>query len=103
MTLLSFLFPTTKNALRGLDAQHVSSLIEATKPRRLEGQVITEGDVNHSHSFREVEWDSNRLGSAFTDADKDPGTEIAFPMATFKDLHLCSCGREIVCSTRALI
>lgn len=103
MKFLSFLFPTTRNALHNLGPQKVSTLMEAIKPRELEGEIVTEGDANHPHYFKPGTWDRQRFGSSFTDADKDPGTEIAFPMATFKDIYVCSCGREIICSTRALI
>ncbi len=103
MNIFGFSFPSTKKELNSLPSIGVASLVEAIKPRELPGIVVTEGDKAHEHRFVCVEWDRERLGPDMTDFDEDPGTEIAFPLVTYKELHRCMCGREIVSSTRALI
>ncbi|OGZ70769.1 MAG: hypothetical protein A3F47_00020 [Candidatus Staskawiczbacteria bacterium RIFCSPHIGHO2_12_FULL_38_11] len=66
-------------------------------------EIITSGDPAHNHSFAQVPWDRERLGSDFCDPDPDRGVPIAFPMATYKDLFRCQCGAEGVKSVRAII
>jgi hypothetical protein len=78
-------------------------MFEQCHPRDLGLEVVTTGDPDHAHSWQEVPWDRNRFGSSFTDPDPDPGTPIAFPMTTFKDLFRCNCGAEAIKSVRALI
>jgi len=77
-------------------------LLKKIKPKELSGEIVSGGDPNHSHEFKEVPWES-RLGSDFTNPDRDHGIALEFPMATFKELYRCSCGREVVKSVRALI
>lgn len=75
---------------------------EQHSPRDLGLEIVTVGQ-SHQHRFVNVPWDHKRFGSSFTDPDPDPGTPIAFPMATYKDLLRCACGAEAVKSVRALI
>ncbi len=96
-------FPSTKTELRNLSEEGVSRLLKATGPKHHPEQVITEGVTTHKHDLFIAPWDRQRLGPDVCDIDKDPGTEIAFPMATYKDLYTCACGREIVRAARALI
>lgn len=72
-------------------------------PRDLGLEVVTVGDQSHQHQFVKMPWNRERFGSDFTDPDPDPGTPIAFPMATYKDLLRCNCGAEAIKSVRALI
>ena len=81
----------------------MASLFKSINPRDFPGQVVSEGDPNHPHHFERVEWDRARLGADVTNFDEDHGTTLEFPMAMYKDLYRCSCGREIVRSVRALI
>lgn len=76
---------------------------EQCYPRDLGLEVITPGNTNHNHSFRQVPWDRERFGYHLTDRDPDPGTPIAFPMGTWKELLRCTCGAEAIKSTRALV
>ena len=80
-------------------------LLDEIAPRDLGLEIVTPGNPApaHNHSFAQVPWDSERLGSDFCDPDLDPGGPIAFPMATYKSLFLCRCGAEGVRSVRALI
>jgi len=80
-----------------------AAVMQKIEPKELVGDVITPGDENHDHQFQSVGWDYERLGARMIDFDKDHGTALEFPMATLKDLHRCSCGREIITSTRSLI
>ena len=102
MGWLTRLIPTTRKDLQSIRAGEIEYLLDSIKARSLGATLVTEGDQDHSHSFQSAEWDSNRFGSDFTDVHRDPGTEIAFPMATFKDLYVCSCGREIIQSVRSV-
>jgi len=81
----------------------LQALQDRIAPRDLGLEIVTTGDPTHGHSFVPVPWDRERFGSYFCDPDPDPGTPIAFPMATYKDLLRCQCGAEGVKSTRALI
>ena len=81
----------------------VDVLVEELKPRELSGQVLTEGNPTHLHEFEEMPWDNTRFGDSLVDIDEDHGRAVEFPRGTFKKLFLCSCGREILTSTRALI
>ena len=79
----------------------VSPLQAVIQPQPQPSEVIVEGDPNHPHAFLMQPWDSERLGSSFMNPD-DVETNT-FAMATYRDLHRCSCGREMVSSTRSLI
>lgn len=76
---------------------------EQHSPRDLGLAVVTVGDKSHQHQFVRVPWVRERFGSDFADLDPDPGTPIAFPMATYKDLWRCAYGAEAIKSVRALI
>lgn len=62
--------------------------------------MVSEGDSNHHHSFHEVPWDRQRFGSDVTDFDD---RNQPFPRATYKYLFQCSCGAEVIKSSRGLL
>ena len=78
----------------------------APREKLIGTDLITPGKLSfwhRNHKLEEVDWDKERLGSSIINIDPDPGGKIAFPMATFKDLHRCKCGAEKVTKVRALI
>ena len=74
-------------------------------PGKLPDEIITAGNPKHRHSFVKVTWDNERLGKNVCDIDEGENAKpgVAFPFATFKNLYRCSCGCEVVKSSRALI
>lgn len=101
------LFPTIFGRIIGRKSNPADTalvrMFEQCHPRNLGLKVVTAGNPIHAHSWQEAPWDYNRFGPSFTDPDPDPGTPIAFPMATSKDLFRCQCGAEGIKSVRALI
>jgi hypothetical protein len=81
--------------------------VSAATPRigrkTVDGEIVEEGDSSHDHNFVPLPWDREKYGPDVCNMDKDYGAKIEFPMATYKDLYSCSCGRRIVASHRALI
>lgn len=90
------LIPVKKPDTAQLFADHFA-------PRDLGFEIVTEGNPSHSHQFTIMPWDHERFGDVLVNADHDPGTPIAFPMGTFRDLFRCNCGAEGIKSERALI
>ena len=81
----------------------VNEFLTKAQPRDMGTELITQGDPTHKHSFQYTDWDYNRFGAGLIDIDPDPGTPIAFPMGTWKELFRCKCGAEKIRMTRALI
>src|SRR3989338_9703 len=65
--------------------------------------VVTDGNLLHKHQFERVPWNRERFGPDVTDFGPEPGTTDTPLMATYKDLFRCSCGAELIRSTRALV
>jgi hypothetical protein len=80
-----------------------NTLLGSLKPREFPGEVVSDGNRLHSHRFERIPWNRDRFGPEVTDFDRDHGGKIEFPMCTYKEFFRCSCGREIVRSSRALI
>ena len=78
-------------------------LFKGIEPKKLTGQIVSEGDSTHHHKFEKAPWSQERFGPSSTDFGKDHGTTLEFPMCTYKELYRCPCGREIVESVRSLI
>lgn len=90
---------------RGALQAEVARSFESRRPADLPDEVLAEGDVEHRHEFQATRWDRARLGPSFCEMDEAEMAKsgVAFPMATYKELLVCSCGREIVRSQRALV
>lgn len=65
-------------------------------------RVVSEGDPAHNHNLVPVKWDET-LGPKVGHFDEDSGCALEFPMAMYKRLLRCSCGREVITSQPALI
>lgn len=81
----------------------VNKFLTKAQPRDMGTEIVTQGNPAHKHSFKLADWDRNRFGYYLVDRDPDPGTQIAFPMGTWKELFSCDCGAEKIQSTRALM
>jgi hypothetical protein len=79
----------------------LQATLTAIKPQELKPHIVAEGDPGHTHAYAEEPWDSELYGKRLVDFD-DVKTN-PFAKVTYREPHVCPCGRKVIFSTRSLI